>query len=321
MEIRCHHCGKDFALPANYAGAEARCPACGVMSLLRRGAVRPEVPPTANMRPHIPSDRSLRRIFEPLPRGFVYVIGAVIVVAILAPFWLVLISDRVSERPPLISADADNLPPPLPPSTPSPTPGKTEIITLPATFDQYQSVRLDAPRDALDRRFVLHLKNTRGMTPEIYESSPGPDVQRLTAAFYGNALKEFTLVFPRRSVTVNEVLQELRRELGEPRDWSETRGRERGGFGLALGGGGDEWERYPYRRQFSWFDNESRLDATIHYTATDPQECVSVLVVQVAATRWLAANQAVVSGADVVPSRGPVSPESNEPDGALRLFP
>ena len=102
MEFRCQHCGHRIVLNAPPGAHEVECPSCGVSVKLPHpppGApdshltALDEGPPT--------SQRMLRRIFEPIPRPLAYLVGAALVLVVLAPFWVYLLKERFDRQPPV----------------------------------------------------------------------------------------------------------------------------------------------------------------------------------------------------------------------------
>src|ERR1019366_1143098 len=153
-----------------------------------------------------------------------YLFGAALVVLLLAPFWLEYFTGT-SDRPPVLAGEPDNPVRPTLSATNAPgpaTPGSE--LAGSHSYESYADINLDTPRDVLQARFKLHLKNTRGMRPEIYEANDEPAFQRLTAYFYNNELKEFILVQPQRATTPLKLVRELRQQFGEPTDCADTSG-------------------------------------------------------------------------------------------------
>jgi len=271
MEVRCHHCEHRF-VPVT-AAAEVRCPRCGVMLLRHRASAAAGAPP------HQPSRREMRRIFSPVPNTALYAAGLVLVAAILAPFWLGELGQASRGRRFVISEDAPDTRPAwaLTNSLAAPAPSAAQEATV-TPLDQFEGIQLGVSRESLERRFTFYRTNTRGMVPEIYEARDARGIERLTAYFYQNELREFVAVLPARVSTPDEWFRQLRVQYGEPADWSqgETTPEAAGVPGVEAG----RYERFGLYRYFAWSDSEHRLEATIYFTSTDPVTCESVLVVR-----------------------------------------
>lgn len=319
MEFRCQHCGHRIVLDAPPAAPEIECPSCGVATKLpqpRPNASAGRRPPPGENLPR-PNPRRLQRIFEPIPRPFAYLVGAALVLVVLAPFWLYLLKERFERRPPVLSDDAISIPVPSPTDTNSSLP----ILERPraesaSTIDEFHGIRLHANLEELRRRYNLRLQNTRGMTPEIYEASRFGDVDNVTVHFYSNSLKEFWVQTRERRVVPDEIEKELREQFGEPKERTvRSGGPSDAALGLSLPGatsttataGGREKKLagFPYRVDLTWADDESQADATIYYTSTEPASCSSVLTMHTSAAQWLENNRAQIGS---VAAAAPSSP-------------
>lgn len=281
-----------------------------------------------------PARRTLRRIFEPIPRPAAYAAGLVLALAILAPFWLYVLQDSFQRRPILLSEDVESLPVPPALETNVATPVLDEYRQPSGIYlDQYRAIRLNASREEFQRGFSLRLLNTRGMAPEIYEATRAGEIEKVTMHFYNNALKEFWVVLAEKKATPEDLEKELRAEFGEPRQVADSSaGPGASGLGVGLAGPGalaktpDEIEQklagFPFRRDLTWSDDKTRVRATIYHTSRDPAQCVSVVQVHVSAAAWLEQNLARV-GSVVMPPAGLLeqtgTPEVVEPP--KRLFP
>ena len=158
--------------------------------------------------------RRLRRIFEPIPRPFVYLVGASLVLLVLAPFWIYLVKERLDRRPPVLSDDAVSIPVPAATETSLPPPAIEEPrADLTNVIDEFLGVRLDANLGQLQQRFTLRLQNTRGMVPEIYEATQAGDADSVTMHFYNNLLKEFWIDTRERRVMPDRIERELPGEI------------------------------------------------------------------------------------------------------------
>lgn len=330
MELRCNNCGERIHLDAAKTGQEIACPKCGVtMVLPSQRASSSEGEPR-------PTQQTLKRIFEPIPRPVVYLAGAVLTLIILSPFWLYLFQERFERRTIVISPDVStNGIPELPPETNTTGP----VLDMPTndstvTLHQYRGVRLDAAREDLQRRFSLRLQNTRGMVPEIYEASKIGDIEQLTAHFYNNSLKEFFLWMRPQRAAPDAVEKELREEFGIPKEvFTQTNATTSATIGGGLPGAlgvagardelGSKLTGFSYRRDLAWEDGQDRVDATIYYNSLDPAQCVSLLAVHVSAAQWLDANRSRLGA--VVPPPPDLLERSNAPvpeaEPPKRLFP
>jgi len=268
------------------------------------GSRRPapdEGPPT--------SQRMLRRIFEPIPRPLAYLVGAALVLAVLAPFWVYLLKERFDRRPPVLSDDASSIPVPPAAETNPPPPVLEEPRTESTTgIDEFHGIRLNTNLEGLQRRYNVRLQNTRGMVPEIYGAMRVGDVDSLTVHFYNNLLKEFWADMRERRVAPEEVEKELRDRYGEPRDRivrSGGQGDERLGLGLSSAAGAikagpgreKKLARFPYRVEIAWGDDETLTEATIYYTSPTPTTCSSLLTMHISAARWLDSNRPQIGSA------------------------
>jgi len=245
----------------------------------------------------------LRRIFEPIPRPFVYLVGASLVLVMLAPFWIYLVEERLDHRPPVLSDDAISIPVPTASETnlPPPVIGEPRAEVTNA-IDEFLGIRLDANPEQLQQRFTLRLQNTRGMVPEVYEVTGAGAVDSATMHFYNNLLKEFWVDARPRRVAPDRIEKELRQEFGEPRSralQSGKSGGERPGLGSftavpGIEAGADREKRlaaFPYRVDISWSDDQTRADASIYYTSDKPDRCDSLLTMHISAAEWLNNNR------------------------------
>lgn len=255
----------------------------------------------------------MRRIFSPVPNSFLYLAGILIVGAILAPFWLSELGTAGSGQRYIISEDAPDMRPAWAKTNqfaapPVVAPREATVTPL----DQFEGIQLGVSRESLERRFTFYLKNTRGMSPEIYEARDARGMERLTAYFYQNELREFVAVMPPRVTTPDEWLRLLRIQYGEPQDWSQGDGTPgaAGVPGIEAG----RYERFGGYRFFVWSDGEHRLEATIYFTTTDPVTCESMLVVR---GRMMGENSSLIAAppANGEPPRQPLHSE------LPRLFP
>jgi hypothetical protein len=306
MEFRCQHCGQRIVLTALPVSPEVGCPACGLLTKVPHPPTDSPAHRRANpehRRPPSTRRRRLRRIFEPIPRPFAYLVGASLALIVLAPFWIYLVEERLDRRPPVLSDDAISIPVPAATETTSPPPAIEEPhAELTNVIDEFLGVHLDANLEQLQQRFTLRLQNTRGMVPEIYEATQAGDVDSVTMHFYNNVLKEFWVDTRERRVMPERIQRELREKFGEPKNRSlksGTPGGERLGLGLftapdGVRAGADRQQRlarYPYRIDISWSDDQTHAEASIYYTSERPQLCTSLLTVHISAAQWLNNNR------------------------------
>lgn len=232
--------------------------------------------------------RSLRRVYQPIASPWLYLAGLMLVLAITAPFWLGLF--ETSSSPPVVFP-AEPQSSPTPWSRPENEPARRTFSTTP--LDQFEGIYLDAPREALERRFAFHRRNTRGMEPEIFEGRGGQGLEWVVMYFYQNRLKEFWAAQPPRVATVDEALRLLRIQYGEPMDWASGEGAPgRSVPGWPLGEAETaRYERFGQFRRFLWRDDQHELSVTIHFTTTDPVTCESVVVAHITAHAWLAEHR------------------------------
>jgi hypothetical protein len=278
----------------------------------------------------------VERIFEPFPRPILYLFGLLLVIGLLAPFWLPSVSERLDRPAVIISDDLDSLPA-APPLTNGLNGGRATLFPDPdeplgSPLSRYGSVHLDTPWEALSHRYALHLKNTRGMQPEIYEATGVPGVEQATFYFYERLLKEFVLVYPQQRMVPLRIVRMLQEQFGEPNDWSdEAPGVEGIGLGLserlsrpADAGlpAGSKPSTYPYRQVLTWFDGTNRLTATIKFSSKEPVECVSQLTIHVSAASWIDAQRSVLMPDDEEDlGEGEGIGDPAEPAPSPRLFP
>ena len=328
MDVRCHNCGQRFAVPAGEAAGEVRCPSCGFAVFMAVAAAKRSEPPRrpgAEAKPRR-AQASLRRVFEPIPRPLAYLAGVVVILVIMAPFWLYLLKDSSYGRRNIVPSDDAGAIVVPPPTSAPPTAAVFDETQPPAiSFDQYRGVRLDASRDDLQGRFNLRLQNTRGMEPEIYAVHKAGDVVQMTAYFYGNLLKEFSTVQREKRAGVDAVEKDLIELFGSPAQRTEgaaavaSKSLGAGLPSLGVAESADDLARkfsaFPLRRELVWTDANNRVEATIYYTSPDPAMCVSMLSVHVSAARWLASNRPLIG------SVRPPTTNQPEPVAEKRLFP
>lgn len=227
------------------------------------------------------------------------------VLAVLAPFWIYLIKERLDRRPPVLSDDVISIPvPTATETTPPPLAMEESRADLTNEIDEFLDIRLDDNLEQVERRFPLRLQNTRGMVPEIYEATGAGDIDSVTMHFYNNLLKEFWVDTRERHITPDSLERELNERFGEPKDRSlqpGTQGSERLGLGLTTGdarvmpGRGDKFARFPYRVDISWSDDQTHAEANIYYTSEKPERCTSLLTVHISAAQWLNNNRPQLS--------------------------
>lgn len=293
MELRCQNCGHRIRLDDKKTGYEFECPSCGVMMVVpRRETIGHEARPT---------QKTLRRVFEPIPKPIAYLAGTVIALVLTSPFWVYWLRDSYWPKPPLISQDTQSFTIP-PPSTNTVEPLLTAPAAPATALDQFHGARLEAMRDDVERRFGLRLQNTRGMAPEIYEGSRVGDVEQVTAHFYENVLKEFTMVLRETRTPPEEAERQLMALFGPPVEHTVTETPKSAsplntGLPVALGTGKSDatvagkLATFPWQRTLVWTDGVNRVDATVYYSSTNTAEATSMVSVHVSAARWLEMNR------------------------------
>ncbi len=342
MEFRCQHCGQRIVLTSLPATPEVGCPACGLLTWVPRPPVNSTTHRRANQENRPPPSsqrRRLRRIFEPIPRPFAYLVGASLVLIVLAPFWIYLIKERLDRHPPLLSDDAISIPVPTATETTPPPPAIEEPrAEVTNAIDEFLGIRLDANLEQLQRQFTLRLQNTRGMVPEIYEATQAGDVASVTMHFYNNLLKEFWVDTRERRVTPDRIERELQETFGEPKDRglkADKPGNESLGLGLFTTAGGikagadreKKLAAFPYRVDVSWSDDQTHAEASIYYTSEKPELCTSLLTMHISAAQWLNNNRPQLGSVATTSPAAPTNTldQTNEPPAPPppphRLFP
>jgi hypothetical protein len=304
MEFRCQHCGHRIVLNPPPGAHEVECPSCGVV--VKFPHPPPGAPDSRRAAPDegLPtSQRMLRRIFEPIPRPFAYLVGAALVLMVLAPFWVYLLKERFDRQPPVLSDDASSIPvPPAAETNPSPPMLEEPRTESTSAINEFRGIRLNTNLEGLQRRFNVRLQNTRGMVPEIYGAMRVGDMDKVTMHFYNNLLKEFWVDTRERQIAPEEIEKKLRERFGEPRDrLLRSAGQRDESLGLGLPGaagaikaGPGQEKRlagFPYRVEMAWADDETLAEATIYYTSATPTTCSSLLTMHISAVRWLDSNR------------------------------
>src|SRR5580704_7812701 len=100
MEFHCQNCGHPIVLDGPPAAHEVKCPSCGAMTKWSA----PPAPAPGGNRPHS-RRRMLRKAIDPIPRPFAYLIGAVAVLLLLSPFWILWLKDVFEHQRPLVTDD------------------------------------------------------------------------------------------------------------------------------------------------------------------------------------------------------------------------
>ncbi|HTS17211.1 MAG TPA: hypothetical protein VMP11_06525 [Verrucomicrobiae bacterium] len=336
MDFRCQHCGHRI-VPATLSATRAiTCPNCG------RVVELPHTPPSGagahraspDVKPARANQRRLRRIFNPIPRPFVYLVGVALALAALAPFWLYLLKDRLEHQRPVLSDDAMSLPMPTPASTETTRPApviEEPHETVANSIDEFAGIRLNADIEQLQQHFALQLQNERGMVPEIYEASRIGKIDAVTMHFYNNRLKEFWVEMAERRVVPDTIERELTERFGQPTDRKIQTARQ-GDDSLSLAlttadhrfatDGQNKFARFPYRVDLLWSDEETTTRATIHYSSPKPETCVSILTVHVSAAQWLNNNRPELAASALSTTNAP--DQTNQPPAAApppRPFP
>ncbi len=293
MELRCQNCGHRIRLDEKKTGYEFECPSCGVMMVVPRRA-------TIGHEPR-PTQKTLKRVFDPIPKPVAYLAGTVIALILTSPFWIYGLRESFSRNPPLISQDTESFTVP-PPSTNTVEPLLTAPTSPSTSLDQFHGARLEATRDDVERRFGLRLQNTRGMVPEIYEGSRVGDIEQITAHFYQNVLKEFTVVLRESRTPPDEAERQLMELFGEPVEHNVTETEKSAsllnsglpvtlGAGKSEGGVAGKLAAFPLQRTLTWTDAVNRVDATVYYSSTNASDVASMVSVHVSAAHWLELNR------------------------------
>jgi hypothetical protein len=173
---------------------------------------------------------------------------------------------------------------------------------LPNVIDEFLGIRLDDTLDQVQRRFPMRLQNTRGMTPEIYETTGVGNIDSVTMHFYNNLLKEFWIDTHERHAAPDTIERDLREKFGEPKDRalkSDKPGKEDLGLGLFTTAGdiktdADRKKRlaaFPHRVDVSWSDDQTHTEASVYYTSEKPELCSSLLTIHISAVQWLNNNR------------------------------
>jgi DNA-directed RNA polymerase subunit RPC12/RpoP len=347
MELRCHNCGKRLKLDGiTQANREVICIACGAAMIVppARKIVHEEVHPDypgvkrwwhrlrfGDRRKSEPEgmSRAMQRVYDPLPQWVLYTGGIVLALALLSPFWVYLIEERFKGSKILLSDDTTNI---VVAASKTNDATHTPILSeSPAPLEpslwQFRGLRLNDSRDDLVHRFNLQLRNTRGMEPEVYEGEKSENWEQVKAYFYGQLLKEFSMVCREQRVSVEGMEKELIEQCGEPLQRTDTENARTpasstlGLSGLPVGEGKNDvahrLSSFQYRRDLVWSDSTNRVDATIYYSSKDPVLCTSMLTIHVSAAGWLKSRQPQVNTA-------PPAPSSNAPpvpETPVRLFP
>jgi ribosomal protein S27E len=293
MEVRCQNCHARLSVPSVGSLKEIQCPKCGAMMLLPKATAAPVTSALAEQsrKKH---KTALRRVFDPIPQPVTYGAGILLALLLFSPFmWSLFFSDSAREKVFITDEPLSN--------TVARSNGETRVAVIISTnapprynLTEYAGVRLDAPRTDLDYRYNLTLQNTRGMQPEIYEGTRVGDIERITLRFYAGQLKHFTVLMRPRPVSPESVRQDLTDQFGPPQQIEDISDRPTGP-GLAglsgLGGPRPEPEPvFPHRRELIWSDAQTRVVATIHYSATGNGQSMTMLEVEVAAVAWLRAH-------------------------------
>jgi hypothetical protein len=276
---------------------------------------------------------------DPIPRPFAYLIGAVAILLLLSPFWILWLKDALEHERPLVTDDAGSTP--LPSSTDTNTPsavlGKADAGSA-STIDEFHGIHLDTNLGDLEHRYSVRLQNTRGMVPEIYAASRAGDIENITMHFYNNLLKEFWVDIHERRVVPDQIEKELRERYGEPKERTADSIRPTGpGLGLSLPSAVDAAKAstdretklagFPHQVDLTWADEQTQAEATIYYTSTEPATCSSLLSVHISAAHWLDTNRPQI-GPVATPSSPMVTnildqpPDTSAPaETPKRLFP
>jgi|YelNatPaOPRAMG01_1025707.scaffolds.fasta_scaffold37093_3 hypothetical protein len=268
--------------------------------------------------------RGLRRIFEPIPRAAVYAAGAVLVALLLSPFWIFLLDSGYQRGPVFLSDDARLLPVP-PPAMTTAAPPEAMLTPPPAAvfpLDRYRGLRLNATLDEMPAQLKLRLQNTRGMLPEIYAATKSGNFEEVTAFFYHNQLKEFTVVMPEKHQSLAAAETELVELFGEPQERTLAV-TAADGFGLRRESGElqEKLARLPRRLTLRWSDAENTVEATLYAAAAEASRPTVLLMLHVSAARWLAAQPTRLgSGAGLVATNR-LAPVEPEPKPLPPLFP
>ena len=330
MEVRCQNCGERIVTHPKGEEHKVVCPACGVTMTV---APRVNMPRPRRMRFNLddvprPTEVTWKRVFEPIPRPVMYVVGAVVVLVILSPFWVYLIQERYVHHPIILSDDTTNVVTSPLGQTNTTTPVFNPAQPPPIMLDQFRGVRLETGREEMQRRFGLRLQNTRGMEPEIYEAGKNGDIERITAYFYNSLLKEALLILREQRNGPDSVQKELVEEFGPLSGQTDGPNRGPGSSSgltapsLTAPEAGDELQKklasFPFRRDLLWVNDRYRVQATIYYATVDPAQGSVMVSVDLSAAAWLRVNQPMGNSVVMPPSIPAYDPNAPSPRDLLK---
>jgi len=312
MDVRCQNCGERLVATVKPTDTtlEVVCHSCGVTMRVRapQSVAAPE-PPMGEEDDPRPSEQTWKRIFEPLPKSLIYLVGGVVALAILSPMLTYLYQQQYQRNPVFLSDDTSDVKAsPLGESNVA-APMLVMRDTPPTMLDQYRNLRMEAGREDVERRFNMRLRNTRGMEPEIYEATKGNDFERLTAHFYGGFLKEAFLIGREQRATADNVQRDLVEQFGQPVETGETGGPLRSMTGLNGDDLAGRLDNFAFHRSLTWTDAQYRVEAMIHFSSDDAAQCRSMLALHMTAAAWMRRYRPTDN---LTPVRPPLPPSALE---------
>ena len=148
-------------------------------------------------------------------------------------------------------------------------------------------VRLDAPRDELLKTFDLHALTVYGSDPAIYEAAKPTTVESFTGCFSGDTLKEAFVVEREQRAGADALQQELIKQYGLPTEQIDSNSATVPPSLLSQNAANDWISRMgslPFHRNLVWNNAYYHIEASIHYSSTDPALSRAILAVHLRAT-------------------------------------
>ena len=223
----------------------------------------------------------MKRAFDSTPRIMLYFVGGVVLLVMALPYWLdwfpshqtkasFLLADETAssaERP--VIEVTQHLSRPTPNQVNSPL----------SRFGQY---RLEAPRDEMLKAFDLRALTVFGADPAIYETATLTNGERFTGCFAGGTLKEAFVIEGEQQASADAIQAALISQYGQPTEQLDNNSVTVPPALLSPTSATDwsaQLASLPFHRNLVWNDATYHIEASIHYSSTDPSQSRAILAV------------------------------------------
>jgi len=229
----------------------------------------------------------MRRFFDATPRFMVYLVVAVALLMLGLPYWLDWFPTPNPDKVNFILADEVPNAPARPVMEVARSIPRATLDHATSPLSRFGQVRLDAPRDEMEKTFDLRALTVYGADPAIYEAAKPTTVEYFTGCFLGGSLKEAFVVGREQQASADVLQQELIKQYGQPTEQIDNNNPivppsllspdAAKNWGLQLAS-------LPFHRSLVWNDPNYHIEASIHYSSADPAQSRAILAVHLRAT-------------------------------------